>query len=133
MTLDATTLKYSREHEWVSANAEGIATIGITDYAQSELGDVVYVQLPSVGDRTVAHGKIGEIESVKSVSDLFCPVSGEVVEVNAALEQSPEKVNEEPYGDGWMFRVRMDDARELESMLSAVDYQSFLSASAGGQ
>ena len=133
MTLDASTLKYSREHEWVSVDAEGIATIGITDYAQSELGDVVYVQLPSVGDRTVANGKIGEIESVKSVSDVFCPVSGEVVEVNSALEQSPEKVNEEPFGDGWMFRVRMDDPGELESLLSAGDYQSFLSASEGKQ
>ena len=132
MTTDPSSLRYTREHEWVDpADAEGVAAVGITDYAQEQLGDVVYVELPPAGSRVAQHEKFGEIESVKSVSDLFSPVSGEVVEVNAALEDEPEAVNTEPYGAGWMVRVRLDDRRELDSLLTQAEYQAFL-AEAGG-
>ena len=129
MTLDPERLKYSREHEWVSVDDDHVATVGITDYAQEQLGDVVYVELPRTGAHVAQHEKFGEIESVKSVSDLFSPVGGEVMEVNSALEDGPEGVNEEPYGSGWMLKIEMDDRRELDSLLSHADYASFLAES----
>ncbi len=130
MTLDPGTLRYTREHEWVSTDDEGIATVGITDYAQEQLGDIVYVELPDVGSRIAQHEKFGEVESVKSVSDLFSPVSGEVTEVNSALEDEPEAVNAEPYGSGWMVRARLDDRRELDSLLTQAGYDAFLGEAA---
>ena len=126
MTLDPGTLRYTREHEWVAAGDESVATVGITDYAQEQLGDVVYVELPEIGSRIIQHEKFGEIESVKSVSDLLSPVSGEVLEVNSALEGEPEAVNAEPYGSGWMVRARMYDLRELDSLLTQTEYEAFL-------
>ena len=129
MTLDLEPLKYSREHEWVSVDDDDVATVGITDYAQEQLGDVVYVELPKTGSQVTQHEKFGEIESVKSVSDLFSPIGGEVMEVNSALEDGPEGVNEEPYGSGWMLKIEMDDRRELDSLLSQAEYASFLAES----
>ena len=129
MTLDLESLKYSREHEWVSVDDDDVAAVGITDYAQEQLGDVVYVDLPETGFHVTQHEKFGEIESVKSVSDLFSPIGGEVMEVNSALEDGPEGVNEEPYGSGWMLKIKMDDRRELDSLLSQAEYTSLLAES----
>lgn len=119
-------LKYHKEHEWVRVEGD-LAVIGISDFAQDQLGEVVYVDLPSEGEGVNADETFGEIESVKSVSELFSPVSGEIVAVNAALEDSPETVNEDPYGEGWMIKVRMSDAGELDALMSAEDYEAFVS------
>lgn len=117
-------LKYTKEHEWVSElTADGTVRIGITDHAQDALGDVVYVDLPEVGETLDADATFGEIESTKSVSDLFAPVSGEVVAVNEELDGSPEIVNSDPYGAGWLIEVRPADAADLENLLSAADYE----------
>lgn len=118
-------LLYTKEHEWIRVD-NGFGTIGITDYAQDQLGDIVFVDLPAVGAAVSAMQKFGEIESVKAVSELYSPVSGEVVEVNAALAERPELVNESPYGEGWMIRVRLSDPSELEGLLSAEDYEAYL-------
>ena len=119
-------LRYTEEHEWVRAEGDH-AVVGITDYAQGELGDVVYLELPDVGARFKQMEVLGTIEAVKTVAEIFSPVSGEVVEVNGKLEDEPELVNSSPYGDGWMVRIRMDDPSELESLLSADGYQSLIS------
>ena len=116
-------LQYTRSHEWVRTE-DDTATIGITDHAQDELGDVVFVELPEVGATFDAGDSFGTIESVKAVSDLYTPVSGEVVEVNEALNDSPEKVNEDPYGDGWIIKLRVSD--EGPVFLSASDYEQFV-------
>ncbi len=129
MTQDLDSLKYSREHEWVSVDDDDVATVGITDYAQEQLGDVVFVELPGTGSHVTQHEKFGEIESVKSVSDLFSPIGGEILEANSALEDGPEGVNEEPYGSGWMLKIKMDDRRELDSLLSQAEYAEFLAES----
>ena len=105
-------LSYSSEHEWCRVDGD-VATVGITDFAQSELGDVVFLELPEVGDAVSAGGEFGTIEAVKAVAELFAPVSGEVVEVNDAIVDSPETVNEQPYGDGWMIKVKMNDPSEI--------------------
>lgn len=118
-------LRYTREHEWVRAE-EGVATIGITDYAQDQLGDIVYLQLPEPGAQVEQMGRMGEIESVKSVSDLFSPVSGEVTERNAAAIDKPELVNQEPYGDGWLVKVRLGDEGQVAELLSADAYAAFV-------
>ncbi|MBN1558702.1 glycine cleavage system protein GcvH [candidate division KSB1 bacterium] len=119
-------LKYSNDHEWVSVDGD-VATVGITDYAQGELGDLVFVELPAPGS-TVAQGEsFGTIEAVKAVSDLFAPVSGEVIEINDALADDPEIVNKDPYGDGWMVKVRVVDAGELDALLDASGYKSIIS------
>ena len=123
-------LKYSREHEWVRAE-ENIAVIGITDFAQSELGDVVYVELPEVGTEVEANNTFGVVESVKAVSDLFAPVSGVVVEVNTTLEDEPELVNSDPYEDGWMIRVKMKDEAELNDLLEADSYRAYTEEESG--
>ncbi len=115
-------LQYTRTHEWVQRD-NGLATVGITDYAQEELGDVVFVDLPEEGDTFEAGDAFGAIESVKAVSDLYAAVGGEVVEVNETLNDSPEKVNEDPYGEGWMVRLRISGEGEL---LSAADYEKLL-------
>lgn len=118
-------LKYHKEHEWVRVEGD-VAVVGISDFAQDQLGEVVYVDLPSAGDSVAADETFGEIESVKSVSELFSPVSGEIVEVNDALSDAPETVNSDAYGDGWMIKVRMSDASELDALMSASDYESFI-------
>ncbi|MFA6549108.1 MAG: glycine cleavage system protein GcvH [Candidatus Margulisiibacteriota bacterium] len=115
-------LKYSKEHEWVKVDGN-IATVGITFYAQDHLGDIVYVELPKVGKELKAMDEFGVAESVKSVSSLYCPVSGKVVEVNAALNDKPQLVNDEPYGQAWMIKVEMSAPAELSSLLSPADYQ----------
>ena len=118
-------LKYSKEHEWVKVDG-GVATIGITAHAQSELGDIVYVELPKVGTKYSVMKEFGVVESVKTVSTLYCPVSGEVVEVNSKLSSSPESVNSDPYGAGWMIKVKMANPSELTSLFSATDYEALL-------
>lgn len=116
-------LKYADSHEWARLDGD-IVTVGITDHAQDALGDVVYVELPEVGDELSAGDEAGVVESVKAASDIYTPVSGEIVEVNSALEDAPETINDEPYDAGWMFKVRVNDVAELESLLSAADYQA---------
>jgi len=120
-------LLYTEEHEWIRAEAgdDALVTIGITDYAQDKMGDVVMVELPEVGDAVAAGQAFGAIESPKSVSDVFCPIAGEVAAVNEELEDSPEFVNDEPYGDGWIVRVTMTDPSALEGLLSAEAYAAF--------
>jgi glycine cleavage system H protein len=115
-------LLYSKEHEWAKVDGD-TATIGITDYAQNALGDIVYVELPKVGATIAQFANVGVIESVKAVSDLFTPVSGEVLEVNAGLDNDPAAVNREPYAAGWLFKVKLTDANEAKSLLSAADYE----------
>lgn len=120
-------LRYSKDHEWVLVEGE-IATIGITDYAQHSLGDVVYVDLPRVGDSFDTHEAFGSVESVKAVSEIFTPVAGEVTEVNDGLNDAPESVNGDPYGAGWMLKVKMSNPNEADGMMSAVEYEEYLSA-----
>ncbi len=115
-------LKYAETHEWLRQDGDGIITIGITDYAQEALGDVVYVELPEVGDQLSAQDEAGAVESVKAASDIFAPVSGEVTAINEDLEDDPETINGSPYGDGWFYKMRMSDASELDSLLSAEQY-----------
>lgn len=116
---------YSKDHEWVVVDGD-IATIGISDFAQDQLGEVVYVDLPSVGDTVTAEESFGEIESVKSVSELVSPVSGEIIDSNSALSDSPETVNSDPHGAAWMIKVRMDDPAQLDALLSAEEYDAFI-------
>jgi glycine cleavage system H protein len=116
--------KYAKSHEYVHVEA-GIGTIGITDYAQKELGDVVFVELPQVGTQLEAADELGSIESVKAVSELFAPVSGEVVEINETLAEKPELINTDPYGDGWMIRVRLSDPTELDDLMNAEEYEEY--------
>ena len=120
-------LHYSKDHEWVRVEGN-VAVIGITDYAQDSLGDVVYVELPKVGDDFAANESFGSVESVKAVSEVFSAVSGEIVGTNEALADTPEKVNTDPYGEGWMIRVQMSKAGEVDSMLTAAEYEDFTKA-----
>lgn len=122
-------LRYSKDHEWVEVNGE-IATIGITDYAQHSLGDVVYIDMPRVGDHFGTHEAFGSVESVKAVSEIFTPLAGEVTEVNDGVNDTPEAVNNEPYTAGWMVRLKMDNPGEADAMLSAAEYEEYLEASA---
>ena len=121
-------LRYTSDHEWVRIEGD-IATIGITDYAQDALGDVVFVQLPSLGSTVKAAASISEVESTKSVSDIYAPLSGEVIEVNDALEADPSVLNSDAYGKGWIVRVRISDSSESEALLSASDYEALLGKS----
>jgi glycine cleavage system H protein len=114
-------LLYSKEHEWVKVDGD-VATIGITDYAQNSLGDIVYVELPKVGTKISQFGNVGVIESVKAVSDLFTPISGEIVEINGALDNDPSAVNREPYGEGWLMKVKLTNAGETSNLMSPEDY-----------
>jgi len=116
--------KYAKSHEYVHMEGE-IGTVGITDYAQKELGDVVFVELPQVGTQLEAGDALGSIESVKAVSELFAPVSGEVVEINETLADKPELVNTDPYGDGWMIRIRISDPTELDDLMDAEEYEEY--------
>jgi glycine cleavage system H protein len=118
-------LKYDKEHEWVRIDGD-TAVIGITDFAQDQLGEVVYLDLPSVSDTLVAGETFGEIESVKSVSELYAPVSGDVLEVNDQLDGAPESVNSDPYGAGWMIKISVSEASQLGSLMSAEDYEAFV-------
>ncbi|HEX8190332.1 MAG TPA: glycine cleavage system protein GcvH [Pyrinomonadaceae bacterium] len=118
-------LFYSKDHEWLRVEGE-TGTVGITDHAQNSLGDVVYVELPKAGETFAAHDTFGSVESVKAVSELFLPVAGEVTEVNESLTDEPEKVNTDPYGDGWMLRVRLSNRGEVDSLLSAAEYEDYI-------
>lgn len=120
-------LHYSKDHEWVRVEGD-VALVGITDYAQNSLGDVVYVELPKVGEEFAANESFGSVESVKAVSEVFSPVSGKVAEVNEALNDEPEKVNVDPYGEGWMIKVRMSNPGEVDSLLTAAEYEDFTKA-----
>ena len=128
MSTTPSALRYTREHEWIRTGDDGTATVGITFFAQEQLGDVIYVSLPETGVQVSQFGPMGEAESVKAVSDLFSPIGGEVVEVNGALEDHPELVNQDPYGEGWMIRVRVADQGELGNLLSAEEYDAYLAA-----
>jgi len=119
-------LLYSEQHEWVRFEPDGVAVVGITDHAQMELGDIVYVELPGENDTCEDDDVIGSVESVKAVSELYSPVAGTVVEVNQELEASPERVNEDPYGEGWMIRVRLSDPEgSREGLMGPAEYQAF--------
>jgi glycine cleavage system H protein len=120
-------LHYSKDHEWVRVEGN-VAVVGITDYAQDSLGDVVYCELPKVGDEFAANESFGSVESVKAVSEVFSPVSGEIVGINETLSDTPEKVNQEPYGEGWMIRVQMSNPGEIDSLLTAAEYEDFTKA-----
>jgi len=122
--------RYAKSHEYVHAEGD-VGTIGITDYAQKELGDVVFVELPQVGSQLEAGDELGSIESVKAVSELFSPVSGEVVEINEKLAEKPELVNTDPYGDGWMIRIRLDDPTEMDELMTADDYEDYVQTESG--
>ena len=119
--------KYTKEHEWVKPEA-GSGTIGITDHAQKELGDIVYVELPKVGATVSKGNPLGSVESVKAVSDIYAPVSGEILEVNELLASSPEKLNEDPHGGAWIAKIKLSAPDELSSLLSAADYQAYIGA-----
>ena len=118
-------LKYSKEHEWVLVEGKS-ATIGITEYAQEELGDIVYVELPEVGEKVVKDDPFGAVESVKAVSDVYAPVSGAVLEVNDVLPDNPETINDDPYGDGWMIRVELSDLDDLKDLMDAEEYAEYV-------
>ena len=120
-------LHYSKDHEWLRVEGD-VGTVGVTDHAQNALGDVVYVELPKAGETFTAHEIFGTVESVKAASELYIPVAGEVVEVNETLQDEPEKVNTDPYGDGWMVRIRLSAPGEVDGLLNAVEYEDFLSA-----
>ena len=115
-------LKYTKDHEWISIEGD-IATVGITDFAQGELGDIVYVEVETLDESLDKDEVFGTVEAVKTVSDLFLPLSGEIIEFNELLEEEPEKVNTDPYGDGWMIKVKINDASEIESLMSDADYK----------
>lgn len=117
--------RFTKEHEWVYVEGD-VAVIGITDYAQRELGDVVYVELPEVGQELTAGKVLGSVESVKAVSDVYSPVSGEVVEVNTALHQTPEKINQDPHGEAWLVKVRLRDPAELDRLMTASEYEAYI-------
>ena len=120
-------LKYTKDHEWVLVDGD-VATIGITDFAQKELGDIVYVEVETL-DQTLERDEIfGTVEAVKTVSDLFLPLSGEIIEFNDSLESDPEKVNADPYGDGWMVKVKISDMSEVDALLSSEDYKALIGA-----
>ena len=122
-----TNLKYTKDHEWVSIEGD-VATVGITDFAQKELGDIVYVEVETL-DQTLDKDEVfGTVEAVKTVSNLFLPLSGEIIEFNDSLESDPEKVNSDPYGDGWMVKVKFSDASEVASLLSSEDYKALIGA-----
>jgi glycine cleavage system H protein len=118
--------KYSKEHEWAKGDDDGTVLLGITHYAQDHLGDIVFLELPQVGTVLSQAQKLGEVESVKSVSDLYCPISGEVLAVNQVVMDSPELVNEDPYENGWLVRLRPSQPAEMDSLLTAADYETFL-------
>lgn len=120
-------LRYTKDHEWIRVEGD-VATVGITDHAQQELGDIVFVELPKVGAHLDQSASFGSVESVKAVSDVYSPAAGEVVEANSALADAPEKVNSDPYGEGWIMKLRLKDASQVESLMSAADYTNYVGA-----
>ena len=118
-------LKYTKDHEWIRINGE-IVTVGITDFAQGELGDIVYVEVETVDETLEAEEVFGTVEAVKTVSDLFLPVAGEIIEFNEGIADAPELVNEDPYGEGWMIKIKVSDVKDLESLLSAEAYKNLI-------
>jgi len=123
-------LKYTKEHEWVRDNGDGTVTVGITDHAQGELGDLVFVELPEVGHRVAAGSACAVVESVKVASDIYSPLDGEVVETNPVPGEAPETINDDPYGRGWLFKLRLSDASQLNSLLDATAYQKLVAEEA---
>jgi len=119
--------RYTKEHEWVHVEG-GIATIGITDHAQHELGDIVYVDLPKIGAHLEQGKSLGSVESVKAVSDVYAPVGGEVTEINATLADAPEKLNEDPHGAAWLIKLKLSDAAQLQNLMTAAEYQTYVGA-----
>jgi glycine cleavage system H protein len=117
---------YSRDHEWAKDNGDGTVVVGITDYAQEMLTDIVFVELPSIGKKVAKGEPLAVVESVKSVSDVYSPVSGEVIDVNTRLEETPELVNQDAFGEGWIVKMRLSDAGELKTLLNAADYEQML-------
>jgi glycine cleavage system H protein len=122
--------RYTKEHEWVQVEGD-IATIGITDHAQHELGDIVYVDLPKVGAQLEQGKTLGSVESVKAVSDVYAPVSGEVTEINSALADAPEKLNEDPHGAAWLVKLKLSKPAEVENLMTAADYQTYIGTEKG--
>lgn len=120
-------LKYTKDHEWVKIDGD-IATVGITDFAQGELGDIVYVEVETVGESLDKEEVFGTVEAVKTVSDLFLPLSGEIIEFNETLESEPEKVNSDPYGDGWMVKIKISNSGEIDELMSDADYKELIGA-----
>ena len=118
---------FTEDHEWLDIQG-GVATVGITDHAQEELGDIVYVELPKPGAKLEKGKTLGSVESVKAVSDIYAPVSGEVVEVNETLAEAPEKINKDPHGEAWLLKIRMTTAGDVNDMLSAADYEAYIAA-----
>jgi glycine cleavage system H protein len=123
-------LAYTKDHEWIRAK-EDVARVGITDYAQKQLGDVVYVELPKPGDRFEATEPFGSVESVKAVSEIYMPVTGSVLEVNESLNDSPERINEDPYGEGWLIVVKMENPAQADGLLTSAEYEDYIKAEAG--
>jgi glycine cleavage system H protein len=119
-------VKYTKDHEWIKIE-DNIATIGITDYAQEKLGDIVYVELPDVGEVLEKGDAFGSVESVKSVSDCYTPVAGEVIEVNDLLVESPEAINEDPYGEGWMVKIKLQKNQQLDDLMTNIEYENYVS------
>ena len=124
-------LSYTKDHEWVRVKGEE-ATVGITDHAQQQLGDIVYIELPKVGDKLETSEPLGSIESVKAVSEIFMPLSGTVAQVNDALNDSPELVNQDPYGDGWMIRIKIDKPSQVDALLTSIAYEDYIKEEASG-
>ena len=122
-----TDLKYTKDHEWVKVDGD-LVTVGITDFAQSELGDIVYVEVDTLDEELEADAVFGTVEAVKTVSDLFLPLAGEIIEFNESLEEEPEKVNDDPYGEGWMIKIKVADTSDLETLLSADEYKAIIGA-----
>ena len=120
-------LRYTKEHEWLLVEGD-TGTVGITDHAQEELGDIVYVDLPRVGTQLTQAAPLGSVESVKAVSEIYCPASGEVTETNGALADAPEKLNEDPYGAGWLVKIKLSDPAQAAALMSAADYQAYVGA-----
>ncbi|MBT8253697.1 MAG: glycine cleavage system protein GcvH [Flavobacteriaceae bacterium] len=119
-------LKYTKDHEWIRIGDDDVVVVGITDFAQGELGDIVYVEVETVDESLEAEEVFGTVEAVKTVSDLFLPVSGEIIEFNESLEDEPEKVNDDPYGEGWMIKIKCSDPSQLDGLLSAEDYKALI-------
>lgn len=119
-------LKYTKEHEWIRDNGDGTATVGVTDFAQSELGDIVFVEIEPEGFEFEQDEVFGTVEAVKTVSELYAPVAGEILEINEQLEMEPELVNDDPYGDGWMVKISMSDKSQLDELMSSAEYQEIV-------
>ena len=120
-------LRYTKDHEWIRVEGD-LGVVGITEHAQAELGDIVFVELPKIGAKLEQSASFGSVESVKAVSDIYAPVTGDVVEVNTALAAAPEKVNEDPYGQGWIMKLRLSDASQVEKLMSANEYDAYVGA-----